>query len=317
MKMMINIFIEHKILYWNKTSLEWGIRLKFRRKLIECVIAIGISFGLIASAFSIKASPKVEDTAIKLPIIMYHHIIKDTKYSNAFIITPNEFETDLKLINLMGFNTVNFDDIINYEYNHIPLPPHPIIITFDDAYESNYVYAYPLLEKYHMKAVISVVGVFIDKKSEDIVKDVKYSYLTWEQVKEMSDSGVIEIDNHTYNMHNKRSFYKNIRSGVMKMFNEDVDQYTKAIQMDLGELQDRISLYTGKTPQVFTYPYGAHSKLSESIIRGMGFKVTLSAASGINRLTGNPNELYLMKRYIRPHGINSIRFFQKLQAKCK
>jgi peptidoglycan/xylan/chitin deacetylase (PgdA/CDA1 family) len=297
--------------------LEWGIDVKFRRKLIEGIIVIGISLGLIASAFSITASPKTEDNAIKLPIIMYHHIIKDTAYSNAFIITSNEFESDLKIIELMGFNTVNFGDIINYEYNNIPLPPNPIIITFDDAYESNYVYAYPMLRKYNMKAVISVVGAFIDKKSEDIVKDIRYSYLTWNQVKEMSGSGVIEIDNHTYNMHNKRSFAKNIRSGVMKMNNEDIDKYTKAIQMDIGELQDRICFYTGKTPQVFTYPFGSHSKTSERIIRGMGFKVTLSAASGINRLTGNPNELYLMKRYIRPHGINSIRFFKNLQDKCK
>ena len=293
------------------------MNVKFRRKLIEGIITIGICLGLVASSFSIKASTNAEDTAIKMPIIMYHHMIKDTAYSNKFIITPAEFESDLKLIELMGFNTVNFEDVLNYEYNNIPLPQHPIIITFDDAYESSYVYAYPLLQKYHMKAVISIVGAFIDKKSEDIVKDIRYSYLTWDQVKEMSDSGVIEIDNHTYNMHSNRSIIKNIRSGVMKMSNENMDQYTKAVQLDIGELQDRIDFYTGKTPQVFTYPYGAHSKISESIIRGMGFKVTLSAANGINRLTGNPNELFLMKRTIRPHGINSIRLFKGLQDKCK
>ena len=95
---------------------------------------------------------------IKLPIIMYHGILNDTKYQGTYVIAPSQFESDLKKIQSDSYTTVTVHDIVEYVYNNRPLPPKPIMLTFDDGYYNNYLYAYPLLKKYGCKAVISPIA---------------------------------------------------------------------------------------------------------------------------------------------------------------
>lgn len=77
------------------------------------------------------------------------------------------------------------------------------MITFDDGYETGLYYVLPLLKKYGMKAVINVVGSYTDEYSRinEEGKHLSYAYLTWNEIKTLSDSGYVEIGNHTYDMH--------------------------------------------------------------------------------------------------------------------
>ena len=83
---------------------------------------------------------------IALPVIMYHHILESSKLLGAYVITPTELENDFKWIQKEGYTPVVVADLLAYVHNDVPLPEKPIMITFDDGYESNYVYAYPLLQ---------------------------------------------------------------------------------------------------------------------------------------------------------------------------
>ena len=52
-----------------------------------------------------------------------------------------------------------------------------------------------------MKAVISIIVGETDKYSELEENKENYSHITWDMVNEMMESGLIEIQNHTYNLH--------------------------------------------------------------------------------------------------------------------
>ncbi|MBR2038566.1 MAG: polysaccharide deacetylase family protein, partial [Lachnospiraceae bacterium] len=77
--------------------------------------------------------------------------------------------------------------LADYVENGTMLPEKPVLLTLDDGYENNYTNAFPLLKKYNMKAVISLIG-----------KDMR---LNENQLKEKHDSGLVEIGNHTYDLH--------------------------------------------------------------------------------------------------------------------
>ena len=178
------------------------------------------------------------------------------------------------------------------------------MITFDDGYLSNYVYILPILEKHDCKAVISVVGEFTDRFTEEPDSNVAYSHLNWEQVKELVDSPYVEIQSHSYDMHKTDK-----RKGSSKMKGESSEQYKKALSDDANKLQALMEEKTGYRPTTYTYPYGSISKDSDEILKELGFKATLSCYSGINMLTGNKDELYDLKRYNRPYGIDRVKFF--------
>lgn len=244
---------------------------------------------------------------IKVPIIMYHSILKDPARSNKYTITPAVLEEDLKYIKANGYETITISDLISYVYADKPLPPKPIILTFDDGHYNNYGYLYPLLEKYDMKVVISIVGSYTDKFSETNEANLNYSYLRWKDINELISSGRIEFQNHTYNLHDNTHG----RIGAKKKKGESDDEYKKILEEDINKLQNEFKENTGYVPTCFTYPFGSISNSSLDIIKELGFKASLSCEEGINKITKNPNSLYLLKRYNRPSYVSTYNIFKK------
>lgn len=245
---------------------------------------------------------------IEVPIIMYHSILKDPSRSNKYTVTPTVLEEDLKYIKDKGYTTVTITDLISYVYDNKPLPENPIVLTFDDGHYNNYGYLFPLLEKYDMKAVISIVGSYTDKFTETDEANLNYSYLRWKDIKELMDTGRIEFQNHTYNLHSNTGK----RIGTKKMKGETDEHYKNVLEEDILKLQQEFEENTNYIPQCFTYPFGGISNASLDIIKELGFKASLSCEQGINKLTKNPNSLYLLKRYNRPSYISTYNFFQKI-----
>ena len=154
---------------------------------------------------------------------------------------------------------------------------------------------YPLLKKYQAKAVISIVGSYTDLYTESPDTNVNYAHLSWDNLREMKDSGFVEIQNHTYNLHS----LDNGRKGCKKKSGESIEEYTSMLTHDIGSLQEKCLEQLGSTPSAFTYPYGLVSNESLDIIKSLGFKASLSRGEGIIEIERSPEHIYMMKRCIR------------------
>ena len=275
-------------------------------KLSKIILVFILLIITIVTSISIVIANSEE--AIDVPIIMYHSILKDSSRSNKYTITPSVLEEDLKYIKDKGYTTVTISDLISYVYENKELPNKPIVLTFDDGHYNNYGYLLPLLEKYDMKAVISIVGAYTDKFTQTDEANMNYSYLRWKDIKELMGTGRIEFQNHTYNLHNNTGN----RIGTKKIKGETNEHYRQVLEEDILKLQKEFEENTNYTPQCFTYPFGGISNASLDIIKELGFKASLSCEQGINKLTKNPNSLFLLKRYNRPSYISTFNFFQKI-----
>jgi len=234
---------------------------------------------------------------IYLPIIMYHQISQKPSRLGTYIISPDEFESDLKLYKEQGFTAVTVSDLIKYATKKAILPQKPIMLTFDDGNESDFIYALPLLKKYGMKAIFSVVGKFVDDYSKpDIIRNIDYAMLSWDEIKEMYESGLADFQNHSYNMHNHSS-----RNGALPRRFEGEEEYSKAIKNDLGRLNAEFRERMGKEPEAFTAPFGCFNDRVKEAVRKAGFPVIFTSYQKMNILTGDPEELLFLKRYLRTH----------------
>ena len=292
-------FINH---YLSILSMKILKVIRFNYKIILSFTAMVSMFSFLFS-FSFAKS----DDEIELPIIMYHSLLKSQK--STYIVHPNIFEEDLKYIQSKGYSTITMTELINYVYNDASLPEKPIIITFDDGYYNNLSYAVPLLHKYNMKAVVSIVGEYSDRYTESDEANPNYGYLRWKDINELITDGCIEFQNHTYNSHSMN----NGRNGCKKTSSESAEHYSNFLSNDLNKLQEEFrNNCNGYQPNTFTYPFGAVSKESNSIVKDLGFKASLSCTSGINIITKDPNCLYLLKRNNRVPEISTEQFFMKL-----
>lgn len=241
-----------------------------------------------------------------LPVVMYHSVRQEEKYSGKYVITPAQFEADLKYLAENGYTAVSVEELCMFVSGKGKLPPKPVLLTFDDGYYNNYLYVYPLLKQYNAKAVISPVGKFSELYSEE-PQAAGYSHLSWDQVREMAQSGFVEIGNHSYNMHSADT-----RAGVLKKDGESESEYISAITEDIEKMQLLLKENSGVDCVIFAYPFGNYDKAGRECVEKMPFVCSLSCTEGLNEIKKG-SSLQMLKRYNRPAGINSADFFESLK----
>lgn len=260
--------------------------------LLLCAISSEYMYRFLSESVPVSAN----SAAARVPIMVYHDV--KSKITN-YTITPNEFESDLKFLQENHYTTVTINDLIDYVHSEKELPEKPIVLSFDDGYLSNYKYVFPLIQKYNAKIVFSIIAKNTDDFTRVPDDNIEYSHVTWSQLKEMVDSGLVEVQNHTYNLH---STQKKGRIGCKQMYGETDAHYAAALSEDLLKCQDEIRTNLGVTPNTFVYPYGEKSKNSDSILRSLGFQATLTCNYGVNLVARNPDALFDLKRICRTHG---------------
>lgn len=279
----------------------------------EAVLLSGILI-CVSFIFALRSENTVSPTSsskefVELPIIMYHHITENKNRAGKYTVLVDEFENDLLLLEEKGYSTVTVKDLINYVNGDSELPERPIMITFDDGFESFATLAYPILKKNNMKSIVSVIGSVTEKYSEFEDHNINYSNLNFDKINELLSEGLVEIQNHSYDMHKSGS---GERKGISKLPEESCEDYEKALTEDLLTLQKTLNLKCYMTPECVVYPFGAYSAETIGIIKKLGFKSTMLCEERVNTIVKKePESLFNLGRYNRESGISSKEFFSR------
>lgn len=212
-----------------------------------------------------------ETDNVIIPVLMYHNIAEDyPKGAEGANITPKLFEEHMQGILDRGYTPVFVADYYNSVQRGETLPENPIIITFDDGYLSNYEIAYPILKRLGIPATIFIVTSTVGATAESGL--VGNSHFTWEQAKEMQQSGIIDIQSHSHTHRNM-------------------------LALSPAELQEelRISRYLiernlDKNCFVFSYPFGGYNETTSKLSRYAGYRMQILvnyAESGEDYLANN------------------------------
>lgn len=254
--------------------------------------------------------PKADDAAggtTKLPIIMYHSVLRDPKRAGNYIVSPQTVENDLIYLKQRGYTAITASELAQAVIKGDELPEKPVMITLDDGYLNNLTYVLPLLERYDMKAVVSVVGSYCECFSENDDHNPAYAYLSWEDIEELTATGRVEIGNHTYNMHSRTG-----RKGIKRLRGEDEAAYYAALVCDIGRTQSLLEENCGIVPTTFAYPYGQVERAALPVLKEMGFTVLMTCTEKVNELNGDPAVLTDLGRFNRPSGISTEKFMRKI-----
>ncbi len=243
-----------------------------------------------------KPDSEAAEHTKKVPVLMYHTFGEETE-DNGMIISPERFESQLIAMRQNGYESVTLGDMRDYVTKGIPLPEKPVLITIDDGYRTNYDIAYPLLKKHGFKAVIFAVGVTTGATTyKDSGKQI-FPHFTYEEARIMQDSGVIDIQSHTYDMHQVKGIDEPYREGAAKLKGESDTEFARIFEDDILRSKTEIEQNVGNSVYALSYPMGIHSPLTDTVIRKCGYDITFTTQEGTNELImGLPQSLYNLKR---------------------
>ena len=119
-------------------------------------------------------------------LVLNYHQVNDRLTSLAVPI--NDFDSQMNFLVENGYIAITPDALLSALEGELDLPPKPMLITFDDGYTDNYDNAFPILQKYGLRATIFIIPSFVGKNG----------YMDWDQLKEMEENG-ITMQSHTLN----------------------------------------------------------------------------------------------------------------------
>ena len=212
--------------------------------------------------------------AIRVPSLMYHYVSwlptsdPNMALRSDLTVSPTDFEGMLKYLRDNGYHTITTKDLWWSLDQTAPLPPKPVMLTFDDGYADAYSVVLPLLRQYGMTGTFFVTVNLVDRPG----------YLSRAQVRALADAGM-DVESHAMD-----------HVSMMRPLNDQIYQMCRS--------RDFLSAWTGTDIRHFAYPSGDYNDLSGTALTTCGY---LSAYKKSGGSMQSSNAMYLLQR-ARVHG---------------
>ncbi|QDX91209.1 polysaccharide deacetylase family protein [Brevibacillus laterosporus] len=198
-----------------------------------------------------------------VPVLIYHSIAD--KPDNPYCVPPKEFEEQMKWLHDEGYQTLTATELLQYYHTGEPVPDKAVVITIDDGYDDNYLIAYPIFKAYKQKATIFVTAGSIGRPS----------FMNWDHLKEMQDSGLIDFQSHT-------------------MTHAHLDKLPPdVIYQELALSKALLEAKLHKNVDILAYPYGGFNRAMLPTVREVGYKMAFTT---VPSMTTQKQGMYTLHR---------------------
>ncbi|WP_375724275.1 polysaccharide deacetylase family protein [Arcobacter sp. KX21116] len=220
---------------------------------------------------------------MSVPVLMYHHILSQDSFIASSV---KNFDAQMKYLNENGWKSLTSNEFYLYKQGKLKVPKKSLLITFDDGWRDNFIYAYPILKKYNLKATLFVVTQWIEKSSNDIESEYiekkhneckklvqinpRAVLCTWSELKSMKD--VFDIHSHTHT-HYDEYFGKT------------------SLKEEMTKSQELIRTQLGFEDTQLCWPRGKYSHKSIEIAVNAKFDIMYTTKRGINLPDNNLLEI--------------------------
>lgn len=186
-------------------------------------------------------------------VIMYHRFGEDQHTSTN--IRVDQFKEHIQELKNGKYTVLPLNEIVDRLENGESLPDRTVAITIDDAYQSVYDIAWPLLKEANLPFTVFVAVEGVEKQFP--------GSMNWDQIRELRDAGV-HIGHHTYS-----------HAHLPLMSAEE-------IEADIKLASEQFQAELGFVPAIFAYPYGEYGSEVKAVIRDIGFKAAFGQQSGVS-----------------------------------
>ena len=267
-----------------------------------------LSASVCAQAFSFiapKDRPQLEASKPwpqnQFLVLAYHDVEDDAADQRYLSVRTSALNEQISWLLHNGYHVISVQDILDAHDGKKTLPPKAVLLSFDDGYSSFYTRVWPLLQAWNVPALWAPVGSWVDTPENQKVNfgglmTPRDRFATWDMVRELSRSPLIEIGSHTWASHygipanpqgsREPAIANRFYDKATGRYETD-RQFSQRIGDDVRKVTDKITQVTGKAPRAWVWPYGAANGTSLAIARQQGYQLAFTLEDGL----GNVQEL--------------------------
>lgn len=211
-----------------------------------------------------------ERVAGKVPVLMYHSIGTGAgRGFRRFVVDPGEFAAQMGYLATEGYCPVTAADLVGCRSSGRPLPPRPVVLTFDDAYTDFYSAALPVLREHGFRATLFVPTAYVGSiaRWDKSLREENRGILSWHALRDIAAEGVeVAAHSHTHAQLDRLS------AAVIR------DEVSRSRRLTEDNLAVQV--------EGFAYPFGYWSRAVRAAVAIAGF----SYACAVGDLTTTPDD---------------------------
>ncbi|WP_061152666.1 poly-beta-1,6-N-acetyl-D-glucosamine N-deacetylase PgaB, partial [Caballeronia arvi] len=249
-----------------------------------------------------RLPPPDADDGLTFRVLAFHDIRDDlhadvSTVSDTCAISTATLNTIFAWLHAKEFHPVSVDQIVASRSGGPRLPARAVLLTFDDAYKSQFTRAFALLQQYGYPALIGVVTRWTDTPAGNPVRISHKSvmppgyFMSWDDLRVMAQSGLVEIASHTHDMHHGAqanpqgnelpAASAHLYFPQLQRYETD-DEYQARVHDDLKRSVDLIQARTGVTVRSAVWPYGMYNAALVKASQALGMSVHFTLNDGPN-----------------------------------
>lgn len=229
-------------------------------------------------------------------IVLAYHDVEDGAADQRYLsVRSSALNDQISWLLHNGYRAVSVQDILDAHNGVSVLPPQAFLLSFDDGYSSFYTRVWPLLKAWNIPALWAPVGSWLDTPAYQEVDfgglmTPRERFATWEMVRELSQSPLVEIGAHTWASHHgilanpqgsrKPAIASRIYDSASGRYESD-QQFSLRIDDDVSKVTTKIRQVTDKAPRAWVWPYGAVNGMSLAIAKKQGYQLAFTLESGL------------------------------------
>ncbi|HGH4640586.1 TPA: poly-beta-1,6-N-acetyl-D-glucosamine N-deacetylase PgaB [Enterobacter asburiae] len=231
-------------------------------------------------------------------VLAYHDVEDDAADQRYLSVRTSALNEQISWLLHNGYHAISVQDILDAHDGKKTLPPKAVLLSFDDGYSSFYTRVWPLLQAWNVPALWAPVGSWVDTPANQKVNfgglmTPRDRFATWDMVRELSRSPLIEIGSHTWASHygipanpqgsREPAIANRFYDKATGRYETD-QQFSQRIGDDVRKVTEKITQVTGKAPRAWVWPYGAASGTSLAIARQQGYRLAFTLEDGLGNV---------------------------------
>lgn len=213
----------------------------------------------------------------RIPILLYHSVHDQPPAGfRTFTVGEQQFHEHLSALEDSPHTVVDLDDVVSHIRTGSPLPPRPVVITFDDGYADTGENAFPALQEFGYPSTLYTVTAYMGLRSTWLASDGagRMPMLDAADLRHLDANGMT-IGSHT----------------VTHPWLDSLPH--EAVRRELTHSMLTLSETLGRQVTTLAYPHGFHSPRTTRIAQQIGYS---SAAAVRERCSHGTDNVFALAR---------------------